>query len=143
MLVLVLWGAWLAMLLYLYVQHRMAVVHPQFLPLIVLLAVQTLAAIGLLLGGVWRLVRGPERAQALAWGMLGTFPLWLVSAYASYTSRVSAIATSASGGTDSMRLVSWRALVWRTWKHDSATRTGSRAGTRSCGPIVAGTASRM
>lgn len=83
-LVFVLWGAWLGMLLYLYVQHRLAVMHPHFLPLITLLLVQALAAIGLLVGGVWRLARGPKRVQALAWLCVGTFPLWLSSTYGTY-----------------------------------------------------------
>ena len=79
-LVLVGWLAWLATLVLLYVAHWFRVMHPNFLPLALLLLVQVVGGMAVVAGGLWRLVRGPERLKATSWVLLGTTPLWLDAA---------------------------------------------------------------
>lgn len=84
LLVLAHWAAWLAMLLFVYVQHRLSVIHPHFLPVTILLTVQVSAGIALVACGLWRLARRPQRLRTAAWILLGTFPLWLSLTYGLY-----------------------------------------------------------
>lgn len=78
------WIAWLAGIGLMWGQYRLQVMHPHFLPLTLLLAIELLSTLAVLFGGLWRMARGPERARALGWLLLGTTPVWLTAGHISY-----------------------------------------------------------
>jgi hypothetical protein len=78
------WIAWLAGIGLMWGLYRGQVMHPHYLPLTVLLAIELLGTLALLFGGLWRLARGPQRARALGWLLLGTTPFWLTAGHISY-----------------------------------------------------------
>jgi len=71
------WVAWLVTLAVTVWLSLSGVLHPNFLYMVIPLAVQLLATVLLVLGGLWRLVRGPGRFRAIVWLLLGMLPtLW-------------------------------------------------------------------
>lgn len=76
------WVSWCLSIGLLWTQHRLHVLHPYALSWLLLLALTFGAAIGTLLRGVWRVLRGPRRRAALAWTLAGSTPalLWLALA---------------------------------------------------------------
>ena len=52
--------------------------HPHFLPVTCVLAMALVAGLGLIVGALWRIVRGPGRREALSWLLLGSAPLWFL-----------------------------------------------------------------
>ncbi len=80
----VVWGAWLAGLVWMAVVWGWQVLHPHFLPLVVLLAIQVVGGLTVLVAALLRMAIGPRRVEALAWLFLGTTPLWLWAAHFSY-----------------------------------------------------------
>ena len=78
------WIAWLLSVVLVWLLYRWRVMHPHFLPLALLLAVQLLAAVMVLTGGLWLVLRGPRRLLAVACMLLGTAPVWLWTAHLTY-----------------------------------------------------------
>jgi hypothetical protein len=78
------WIAWLIGLAWMIVTFRAQVLQPNFWPLVLLLAVQVLAAAVASCRGLWRLVQGPRRAAAMGWMLLGMGPVCLWAAHLSY-----------------------------------------------------------
>jgi hypothetical protein len=76
------WVGWGLSAGFLWVQHVSQVLHPYAVPWLLLLAFTFAAALGALLRGSWRLLRGPRRPAALAWALAGGVPaaLWLALA---------------------------------------------------------------
>ena len=58
--------------------------HPHFLPLTAMLVLVIVTGLGLILGGAWRVVRGPTRREALSWLLLGMVPLWSLTGFFLY-----------------------------------------------------------
>src|SRR5947209_12314338 len=73
------WAAWVLCFGLLWSEHRLRVLHPYSVLFILLLVVLFGAAIGGLVRGLWRVLRGPRRAAALAWTLAAMLPvlLWL------------------------------------------------------------------
>lgn len=80
----VVWLAWLLGVLVMWFDYRWRVMHPHFFPLLSLLSLQAAAGLTLLVAGLWRVVRGPQRIGALGWLLLGTAPVWLSVGHFSY-----------------------------------------------------------
>ncbi len=80
----VVWLAWLLGLLAMWLYYQRRVFHPHYLPLLSLLLVQFAGGLVLFVSGLWRVMRGPRRARALGWLLLGTAPLWFASAHFNY-----------------------------------------------------------
>jgi hypothetical protein len=76
------WVGWCLSVGFLWIQHRLHVLHPYALPWLFLLALTFGAALGALLRGLWRLLRGPQRRASLGWALAGSIPalLWLTLA---------------------------------------------------------------
>jgi len=81
---LVVWLAWLGGVALMWGMYRFRVMHPHFLPLTTLLAMQVIGGLAVFFGGLWGVFRGPQRANSLGWLLLGTAPLWLWGAHISY-----------------------------------------------------------
>ncbi|MFI5459204.1 MAG: hypothetical protein ACHRXM_27560 [Isosphaerales bacterium] len=60
-------------------QHRWQVLHPHYLPFVILIILMMVAAALTLSSGLWRVIRGPYRLAALAWMALALIPLGLGS----------------------------------------------------------------
>ena len=58
--------------------------HPHFLPVTSVLVVVIVAGLALIGVGVWRIVRGPGRLEALSWLLLGSVPLWFLAGFFLY-----------------------------------------------------------
>jgi hypothetical protein len=56
-------------------QHQFRVLHPRSLLFILLLVLTFAAAVGGLVGGLWRRLRGPYRGQALGWAVCAILPV--------------------------------------------------------------------
>jgi hypothetical protein len=56
-------------------QHHWQVLHPHYLPFVILITLMTVAAAVTLLSGLWRLIRGPYRIGTLSWMVLSLIPL--------------------------------------------------------------------
>ena len=56
-------------------QHHWQVLHPHYLPFVILITLMTVAAAVALGSGLWRVIRGPFRLWALAWMVLALIPL--------------------------------------------------------------------
>jgi hypothetical protein len=56
-------------------QHHWRVLHPHYLPFVILITLMTVAAAVALGSGLWRVVRGPFRLGALTWMVLALMPL--------------------------------------------------------------------
>lgn len=69
----------------LWFEHQGRVLHPVSLPFLFLLLVMIAAALGGLVRGMWRAVRGPRRLVALAWALLAVFPLLFWAAIGAYS----------------------------------------------------------
>lgn len=80
----IVWIAWLAGLGLMWSYYRLHVMHPHFVWLVGLLAIQCAAAIVLVVWSLARIVRGPGRRGAAGWLLLGTAPLWLWAAHFGY-----------------------------------------------------------
>jgi hypothetical protein len=78
------WVGWCLSVAFLWVEHRLHVLHPYALPWLLLLTLTVGAALAALLRGLWRLLRGPRRPAALAWTLAGSTPAVLWLALASY-----------------------------------------------------------
>lgn len=81
---LLVWIAWIAGVGLIWGMHRFRVMHTHFLSLTTLLAIQVIGGLAVLFGGLWGLLRGPQRTKALGWLLLGTTPLWLWASLISY-----------------------------------------------------------
>jgi len=80
----IVWLTWLGSIVLMWGMYRFHVMHPHFLPLTTLLVIQLIGALAVVLAGLLRLVRGPQRLRALSWLLLATTPIWLWAAYISY-----------------------------------------------------------
>ncbi len=78
-------GAWLAFLVTVVITAWLSlsgVLHPSFLYMAVPLVVMLVCTVGLVLGGIWRMVRGPGRYRALVWILVGAMPtLWIAASF--------------------------------------------------------------
>ena len=89
-LVLAAWLAWLVLIGITVWLSLTGAFHPSFLWMAIPLAVQLICTLVLLLGGLWRMLRGPRRLRALSWVMLGLVPTLWTAAYIEYGFRYSA-----------------------------------------------------
>jgi hypothetical protein len=78
------WAAWLLALGIMAWLSYARILHASFLYMAIPLAVQLICTIGVLGGGIWRIVRGPGRWQAVAWVLFGALPTLWMSAYLEY-----------------------------------------------------------
>ena len=78
------WVAWLGLVMLLFAMLRLAAWHPHFLPVMAMLALLTGAGLMLLIGGTWRLSRGPGRKHALVCLLLGLPPLGFLGGHLMY-----------------------------------------------------------
>src|SRR5262249_3213107 len=69
------WGSWFLSIGLLWGQHQLRVLHPWSSLFLLLLAITVLAALYGLTSAVWRVVRGPSRLGALAWGLVSLLPV--------------------------------------------------------------------
>ncbi|MFN3649662.1 MAG: hypothetical protein ACK47B_08770 [Armatimonadota bacterium] len=74
------WSCWSLEILLLWLQLRAGVGLPWFWPFALLMALWLAAAGLLLVGGLYRIIRGPARGRAFAWTALGLVPLLLTAA---------------------------------------------------------------
>src|SRR4051812_41065620 len=58
--------------------------HPHFLPATALLAVLLTSTLALVVGGAWRLARGPGRLRAVTYVLLGLAPALFLSGHFLY-----------------------------------------------------------
>jgi len=71
------WAAWLLALGIMACLSYRDILHPSFLYMAIPLAVQVICTVAVLGGGIWRVIRGPRRWQAVAWMLFGVLPpLW-------------------------------------------------------------------
>ncbi len=82
------WCTWAASILLLWGQQRAGVLHPAAFLFALLLAVTLLAALVGTTSVQWRLLRGPRRRAAAAWGLACFLPLGLWMGLAVYTLRL-------------------------------------------------------
>ncbi|NLE37406.1 MAG: hypothetical protein GX621_05210, partial [Pirellulaceae bacterium] len=80
-LTLAVWLAWLVTIVITAWLSLSGVLHPSFLYMAIPLALMLLCTLGLVLGGIWRIVRGPGRYRALVWILVGVLPGLLTAAY--------------------------------------------------------------
>ena len=78
------WLAWLMLVGLMFGMQARQVWNPHFLPMMALLVILVAAGLSLIVGGTWRLLRGPFRRQALACILLGAAPLWFMTGHAMY-----------------------------------------------------------
>ena len=83
-LVLIVWVAFAGLLALLAVMVAAQAWHPHFLPATALLFVLIASGLALLVGGVWRMIRGPGRLRAMTYLLLGTVPLLAFTGYILY-----------------------------------------------------------
>jgi hypothetical protein len=60
-------------------QHHRQVLHPHYLPFVILITLMAVAAAVALGSGLWRVIRGPHRIGALTWMALASIPPGLFS----------------------------------------------------------------
>jgi hypothetical protein len=77
-------GGWLVSIALLWGQHRLGVVHPSAVLFLLLLVLTLLAALGGLIIALARVVRGPRRLAASAWGVFCLLPFCLWAALGAY-----------------------------------------------------------
>jgi hypothetical protein len=68
------WGGLVLSALLIWGQHQLRVLHPWSLAFLFLLMVTYAAALGGLFRGLWRTLRGPQRARAFGWTILAVLP---------------------------------------------------------------------
>jgi hypothetical protein len=76
-------GAWLAFIVTIVITAWLSltgVLHPSCLPMLIPMGVMLVCSVALLLGGVWRVIRGPGRHRALVWVLVGTMPFLAIAA---------------------------------------------------------------
>jgi hypothetical protein len=56
-------------------QHHWQVLHPHYLPSVILLSAMAVGAMIALVSGLWRMARGPRRFLAFGWTLLALLPL--------------------------------------------------------------------
>ncbi len=78
------WASCLALLGLLGIMLAARAWHPHFLPVTCLLAMAIVAGLALIVGALWRIIRGPRRREALSWLLLGSAPLWFLGGSALY-----------------------------------------------------------
>ena len=78
------WVSCLALLGLLGIMLAVLALHPHFLPVTCVLAVAIIAGLALIVGALWRIVRGPGRRDALLWLLLGSAPLWFLGGFFFY-----------------------------------------------------------
>jgi hypothetical protein len=78
------WSSWLVSIGLLWGQHQLRVLHPWSSMFLLLLSFTVLTALCGLAGSFWRVVRGPSRLSALAWGFLSLLPVGLWAALGVY-----------------------------------------------------------
>jgi hypothetical protein len=83
-LTLVAWAAWLLTLGIMVWLACWRALHPSFLYMAVPLAVQVICTVAVLGGGIWRVVRGPRRWNAVAWMLFAFLPTLWMAAYIEY-----------------------------------------------------------
>ena len=72
------WASCLALLGLLGIMLAVLARHPHFLPVMCVLAMAIIAGLALIVGALWRIIRGPGRREALSWLLLGSAPLWFL-----------------------------------------------------------------
>ena len=75
--VLVVWSAFLAMHGYYFLLDCWNTPHPSYRPLLFFVLVQLLVLVFACVFGVWRVVRGPNRIESIAWLGLGLLPVFI------------------------------------------------------------------
>ena len=65
-LVVAVWLAWLGLVGLMFAMQARQVWNPHFLPMMALLVLLIVGGLALILGAIWRLLRGPARSRALA-----------------------------------------------------------------------------
>jgi hypothetical protein len=83
-------GSWLLSIVLLWEQHQFRVLHPWSFLFLLLLAVTILAALCGSACAVWRVVRGPDRLAALAWGFAALLPVVLWAALGTHVLHLAA-----------------------------------------------------
>lgn len=83
-LLLAVWLAWLAIVIWNWLVFRLSILHPPWQPLVLLVAIQIAATVLLAIGCGAQYWRGTERRAALGSLLLGISPLWLWAALVSY-----------------------------------------------------------
>jgi hypothetical protein len=78
------WVAWLVLVIATVWLALAKVVHPNWLSMAVPLAVQLVCTLAVLVGGVWRLARGPGRWRAVVCILYGVMPILWFAAYIEY-----------------------------------------------------------
>jgi hypothetical protein len=83
-LALIAWAAWLLAMFVMGALSYTRVFHGGFLYMAVPLLVQAICTAGAVVGGTWRLVRGPRRWNAVAWMLLAVAPSIWMAAYVAH-----------------------------------------------------------
>ena len=78
------WMAWLASYALVTYEFFARVIHPHFLPLVLLMLVGCIAAIAAAGLGLWRIIRGPGRLAAVGWSLFAAIPILLWGAHGTY-----------------------------------------------------------
>src|SRR5271166_4382438 len=78
------WLSWLALVSLLVAMLWLGVWHPHFLPVTAVLVVLLASGLSLLVGGIWRLIRGPRRKSALVCLLVGLPPLGFLAGHLMY-----------------------------------------------------------
>jgi hypothetical protein len=78
------WLAWLGLLSLLAAMFLLFLWHPHFLPVTCVLGLFLGLGLLLLAASLWRMIRGPQRARAACWMLLGAPPLWFMTGYFLY-----------------------------------------------------------
>jgi hypothetical protein len=79
--------AWLAWLLTLGAMAYLSyarILHASFLYMAIPLVVQLICTVAVLCGGIWRIIRGPRRWNAVAWMLFGALPTLWMGSYLEY-----------------------------------------------------------
>jgi hypothetical protein len=88
------WLTWAASVGLLLGQHWFGVLHRVVIPFLLLLVATLLASLTGTAGGMWRVVRGPRRRAATAWGLACFVPLGFWTGLSVYTLRLKATGQS-------------------------------------------------
>ena len=78
------WLSWLMALTIMAWLSYARVLHPSFLYMAIPLAVQLLCTAAIVLGGIWKIFRGPRRWRAAFWLWLGMMPTLWMATYIQY-----------------------------------------------------------
>lgn len=82
------WAAWLAWLALMAAMLAAGPWHSHFLPGTAVFGLFAAASLAVLVGGIWRLARGPWRLRAATWLLLGVAPALIVAGHILYGLRI-------------------------------------------------------